>query len=127
LALSSRVHGPSSVGATFIAQFVTKRGLNTQLLTSTISPVELWAFSTTTEDVRIRDALYQEIGPVAARRVLSDQFPRGSATSEIDLELKNDPSKTIAMVCDQIVKGLIARYRKDQRRRQLLDVETDFL
>ncbi len=127
LALSSRVHGPTSMGATFIAQFVTKRGMNTQLLTSTISPVELWAFSTTTEDVRIRDALYQEIGPVVARQLLAEQFPKGSSTHEIELELKNDPGKTISMVCDEIVQGLVKRYRKMERRRQLLDVGTDFL
>jgi len=45
-ALKNRVHGPSEVGATFLAQFATKAGMNTQLLTSTLGPIELWALST---------------------------------------------------------------------------------
>lgn len=126
-ALSTRVHGPTSHGSTFIAQFVTKRGMNTQLLTSTISPVELWAFSTTTEDVRIREALYREIGPVSARQLLAEQFPKGSATDEIEAELKNDPTKTIGNVCDDVVKVLVDRYRRQLRRKKLVDIGTDFL
>lgn len=127
VALTTRVHGPTSVGATFIAQFVTKKGLNTQLLTSTISPVELWAFNTTTEDVRIREALYQEIGPKAARQMLAVHFPKGSATDEIDAKVKNDPSLTVGDVCEEFTQMLITHYRKQQRRKQRFDIETDFL
>ncbi len=116
VALSTRVHGPTSVGSTFIAQFVTKKGTNTQLLTSTISPVELWAFNTTTEDVRIRDALYQDLGPVAARRLLASRFPKGSATDEIEQELKRDPTATISKVCQQYIDQLRTEYKRQQRQ-----------
>lgn len=119
LALATRVHGPSSEGATFIAQFVTKRGMNTQLLTSTISPVELWAFNTTVEDVSIRDRLYQAIGPVAARRLLADRFPRGSATEEIEMILKNDSSATVNSVCDAFIEEITNNYRRIMRNKKV--------
>lgn len=112
VALSNRVHGPSSEGATFIAQFVTKRGMNTQLLTSTISPVELWGFNTNTEDVFIREALYKEIGPQAARRLLAERFPRGSAAKELEVELKTNPTATIAEICDEVIQDLISEFRR---------------
>jgi intracellular multiplication protein IcmB len=126
VALSNRVHGPSSKGATFIAQFVTKKGMNTQLLTSTISPVELWAFNTTTEDVFMRDALYKEVGPVAARRLLAEHFPKGSAAEDVEAELKGDPSATIAEICDRIVKQLVTQHRKNKKfqgRSSLTDLD----
>jgi len=63
LALKTRVHGPRAGGATFLAQFATKQGINLQLLTSTIGPIELWAFSTTSEDMQIRNKLYKSLGP----------------------------------------------------------------
>ena len=116
MALTNRVHGPTSEGATFIAQFVTKRGMNTQLLTSTIGPVELWAFNTTAEDVRIRDALYQVIGPVSARRLLAQKFPRGSATHEIETALKNDPTITVSAVCDKIIDDLTELHKRSQQK-----------
>ena len=118
LALSSRVHGPTSEGSTFIAQFVTKRGMNTQLLTSTISPVELWAFNTTVEDVLIRDTLYQMIGPMATRKLLADRFPKGGATDEIEMALKNDPAATAQTICNRFISEIQALYRKEQQKRK---------
>ncbi len=118
LALSSRVHGPTSEGATFIAQFVTKRGMNTQLLTSTISPVELWAFNTTVEDVLIRDTLYKLIGPVATRRYLADRFPKGGATDEIEMELKSNPAATAQSICDRFVSEIVLLHKKEQQKRK---------
>jgi intracellular multiplication protein IcmB len=87
LALKTRVHGPREGGATFLAQFATKFGINTQLLTSTLGPVELWAFSTTAEDARIRNILYQKIGPREARRVLANLFPNGSVKALVETRL----------------------------------------
>ncbi|MDX1900920.1 MAG: type IV secretion protein IcmB [Gammaproteobacteria bacterium] len=86
-ALKTRVHGPREGGATFLAQFSTKSGINTQLLTSTLGPVELWAFSTTSEDARVRNKLYQTMGPVEARRVLANLFPGGSIKSLVEARL----------------------------------------
>jgi len=86
-ALKTRVHGPHEGGATFLAQFSTKSGINTQLLTSTLGPVELWAFSTTAEDARVRNKLYQSMNPSEARRVLANLFPSGSIKSLVEKRL----------------------------------------
>lgn len=86
-ALKNRVHGPRQDGATFLAIFAIKYGNNMQLLTSTIGPIELWAFSTTTEDAMLRNKLYQALGPKEARRVLSSVFPAGSVKSIIEEKL----------------------------------------
>ena len=112
-ALLTRVHGPSSNGATFMAQFVTKQGLNTQLLTSTISAVELWAFTTTTEDVYIRDKLYSQIGPRDARALLALHYPKGSAVDEIHKRLELDPLMTIDNACENILSELMKSHRTD--------------
>jgi intracellular multiplication protein IcmB len=84
IALKTRVHGPQEGGATFLAQFATKKGTNIQLLTLTLGPVELWSFSTTSEDAILRNQLYKFLGPKEARRLLSTLFPEGTATKLIE-------------------------------------------
>jgi intracellular multiplication protein IcmB len=86
-ALKTRVHGPRAGGATFLAQFATKEGMNTQLLTNTIGPIELWAFSTTAEDASLRNKLYKRLTPGVARRVLARLFPNGSIKPIIEKRL----------------------------------------
>ncbi|MCX7121373.1 MAG: type IV secretion protein IcmB [Gammaproteobacteria bacterium] len=117
LALKSRVHGPSEAGATFLAQFATKAGMNTQLLTSTLGPIELWALNTTAEDVNIRNTLYQKIGPRQARQLLAQQFPSGSAAKALEnmyAEFKeeagflDDAGKD--GVFKQMIDGLLKQY-----------------
>ena len=87
-ALATKVHGPREGGATFLAQFSTKQGVNTQLLTSTIGPIELWAFSTTAEDAKLRNILYRRLSPIKARTLLARLFPSGSATKLIEERLQ---------------------------------------
>ncbi len=87
MALTNRVHGPRPEGATFLAQFATKFGINTQLCTSTLGPIELWAFNTTAEDTRIRNALYKRIGATETRKLLAMLYPNGSAASVVEQRL----------------------------------------
>lgn len=93
IALENRVHGPRPGGATFIAQFATKYGVNTQLITSTIGPIELWAFNTTAEDTRIRNALYERIGAAEARKLLAMMFPTGSAAKVVEERMSSIKDK----------------------------------
>lgn len=83
-ALRTRVHGPKQGGATFLVQYATKSGINIQLLTLTLGPIELWAFSTTAEDAAIRNQLYRRLGPNEARRFLAALFPNGTITKELE-------------------------------------------
>tara|TARA_R110002126_G_scaffold135987_4_gene280452 strand:- start:108511 stop:111528 length:3018 start_codon:yes stop_codon:yes gene_type:complete len=114
-ALRTQVHGPREGGGTFLAQFATKKGIYTQLLTNTIGPIELWAFSTTSTDVRVRDELYDRIGPKMARAILAHMFPGGSVAPLVEQRLlalrksggvSSDSSQSI-------LKGLIEEIVKE--------------
>ncbi len=110
-ALKNRVHGPREGGATFLAQFATKDGMHTQLLTATLGPIELWALSTTAEDVNIRNQLYQRTGPRAARRILAKRFPAGTATKVLEdryAEYKEEAGFIDDDTRSSIVQSLIA-------------------
>ena len=125
LALEKRVHGPRADGSTFLAQFATKDGINTQLITNTIGPMELWAFNTTAEDVRIRNALYEQIGASAARKILAQRYPNGSAAKEVEKRLAifegpskgelETSSKNLAnSVIEQIINEILEDYRENK-------------
>jgi intracellular multiplication protein IcmB len=82
--LVNYANGPTAKGAPFLAQFATKKGTVDQFLVSSISPIEAWAFSTTAEDVLLRNRLYLRMGPKAARHRLARAFPGGSAKETIE-------------------------------------------
>jgi intracellular multiplication protein IcmB len=127
-ALKNRVHGPRQGGGTFLVQYSTKFGVNVQLLTLTLGPIELWAFSTTAEDVIIRNTLYQKIGPVEARRFLSLLFPAGSAVKELSRRL-NVFSEEAGMISSeqkesvmgQLIKDILTTYSSDPYTSVLLE------
>lgn len=122
-ALQYNVHGPKRGGGTFMAKFSTKTGWYTMLLTSTLGPIELWAFSTTAEDVAIRNKLYQKIGPKVARKVLAAKYSGGSAGSDVEQRKEKLRSTGTliddgANVIDQIVNELVElrNYLEDRGR-----------
>lgn len=128
-ALKTRVHGPREGGSTFIAQFSTKSGLNTQLLMSTLGPIELWSFSTTVEDATVRNELYRRIGPKEARRVLATLFPTGSVKKIVERRLaafKSDKGVITDAVnqgiVTQLIEQIIAEYAKNPNIKSLADV-----
>jgi intracellular multiplication protein IcmB len=106
VALQTRVHGPREGGATFLAQFATKGGANIQLLTLTLGPIELWAFSTTVEDANVRNQLYHYLGPARARRLLATLFPSGSVTKEIQARLEKLKEEE-GLISEEVSTGAI--------------------
>lgn len=117
LALSTRVHGPRAEGATFLAQFATKLGMNTQLCTSTLGPIELWAFNTTAEDARIRNALYKKIGANETRKLLAVLYPGGSAAKVVEQRLakRKETGQKIdetaaSSVLDELIEEILQVY-----------------
>jgi intracellular multiplication protein IcmB len=127
-ALQTKVHGPRQGGGTFLVQYATKYGINVQVLTLTLGPIELWAFSTTAEDVIIRNRLYRAIGPVEARRFLASLFPSGSVTKELskrfnvaslDEGLVSTEQKET--VIDKLVKDILDSYAKDPNTTTLIE------
>lgn len=126
VALRTRVHGPRQGGATFLVQFATKSGLNIQLLTLTLGPVELWAFSTTAEDTVVRNQLYRHLGPGEARRVLAGLFPSGSVTKEIEDRLAQMKGEVGLIeedakesVMQQLITDVLEAYSKDPNVKML--------
>ncbi|HAT2139857.1 type IVB secretion system protein IcmB/DotO [Legionella pneumophila] len=126
IALRTRVHGPRQGGATFLAQFATKTGINVQLLTLTLGPVELWAFSTTAEDATVRNLLYRHLGPSEARRLLAALFPNGTVTKELEARLASMKQKAGLIEDDeregminQLVNDILDAYSKDPNVKSL--------
>lgn len=120
VALRNRVHGPRQGGATFLAQFATKTGVNVQLLTLTLGPVELWAFSTTAEDATVRNHLYRHLGPAEARRLLAALFPNGSIAKELESRMAGMKERGGLIeeeekdgIIDQLVNDILEAYSKD--------------
>ncbi len=105
-ALREYVHGPRADGATFLALIATKDKTHTQLLTATLGPIELWALSTTAEDVQVREALYHSIGPKEARRVLANVFKSGTAMKYISDKL-DEVKQSGSLINDNINKSVI--------------------
>ncbi|GGI89872.1 type IV secretion protein IcmB [Legionella impletisoli] len=125
-ALRTRVHGPRQGGATFLAQFATKQGVNVQLLTLTLGPIELWAFSTTAEDAAVRNQLYRHIGPAETRRFLATLFPSGSVTKELSARLDTLKAEGGFIeeegqmsVVEELVEDILAAYAKDPESKSL--------
>lgn len=116
------VHGPRKGGGTFLAKFKTKNGRYTQLLSFTLGPVELWAFSTTAEEVNIRDRLYKSIGASQARKVLAAIYPSPSdAREEVinrKMKMKNlhhDPTQE-KNVYEGLINDILEKYKKYHQR-----------
>ncbi|KTD40004.1 type IV secretion protein IcmB [Legionella parisiensis] len=105
-ALRTRVHGPRQGGGTFLAQYATKTGVNVQLLTLTLGPVELWAFSTTAEDATVRNHLYRHLGPGEARRLLAALFPNGSVAKELETRL-NSMKEKVGLIEDELKESIV--------------------
>jgi intracellular multiplication protein IcmB len=126
-ALRQSVRGPREGGATFLAQFATKEKNHLQLLTLTLGPIELWAFSTTVVDTALRRRLYSKLGPSEARRILGVAFPQGSAVRYIESQLQSIKEETGIIdttvsqsVLDDLADKICAAYERDENFKRLV-------
>jgi intracellular multiplication protein IcmB len=94
--------------------------MNTQLLTNTLGPIELWAFSTTAEDARLRNQLYLKLGPKETRRVLANLFPGASVKKLVESRLAKLKETTSVIqdnaglsIADQLLEEILAAYAKN--------------
>ena len=105
--------GPRAAGAPALFILGTNEGRFEQYLINTLGPIELWALSTSLEDVAIRNRLYQRIGGIRARRVLARGYPRGSARNELRrritmrTEAGEIENAALGVVVDEMVDELI--------------------
>jgi intracellular multiplication protein IcmB len=78
-----RLTGPRPSGAPVLMLLSTNEGRYEQPLINTLGPIEVWALSTSVEDVTLRNLLYTSLGAPIARQTLAQYFPGGSARTEI--------------------------------------------
>lgn len=108
-----KLTGPKSSGAPVLFVLGTVDGRYEQHLYNTLGPIELWALSTSSEDVAIRTRLYHRLGAHRARQMLAANFPGGSARGEIkrriiDAAEKGETrSSALTAVIDGIVQELV--------------------
>lgn len=81
--IKGKLTGPRAGGAPCLLVMSTNDGRYEQHLINTLGPIELWALSTSAEDVVIRTRLYARLGAQRARQVLAANFPGGTARTEI--------------------------------------------
>ena len=116
--IRNRLTGPRAGGAPCLLVLGTTDGRYEQHLINTLGPIELWAFSTSAEDVAMRNRLYSRLGAAQARRLLAANFPGGSARSEIrrrvaDLADKGDVEKaSVSAVINEMVTDMIDSVQK---------------
>lgn len=109
-----RLTGPKAGGAPALLVLGTTEGRYEQHLINTLGPIELWALSTSAEDVAIRGRLYKKLGAGRARQLLASVFPGGSARNEIKRRvlMKADSGEAKAAatsaVIEEIVEELVA-------------------
>jgi intracellular multiplication protein IcmB len=104
-----RLTGPRSSGAPALLVLGTTDGRYEQHLINTLGPIELWALSTSAEDVIIRNRLYTKLGASRARQMLAAAFPGGSARSEIKRRIfaLSEEGETQAAAMSQIIEEII--------------------
>ena len=117
-----RLTGPRPSGAPVLLLLSTNEGRYEQHLVNTLGPIELWALSTSAEDVDLRSRLYAALSATRARRVLAQFFPGGSARQEIRrrIVLRTEKgeieSSAQSVVIDEIAQELIAHAHNESSR-----------
>jgi intracellular multiplication protein IcmB len=87
-----RLGKPTAAGARFAAIFKAGSDPVQQVLMLTLGRYAIWAFSSTTEDATVRDALYERIGPKRTLEILSARFP-GGVKAEIERQCLEGTNK----------------------------------
>ncbi len=111
--LRHRLTGPAADGAPVFAALDVKGGQVRQLVTHRLGAAEIWAYSTTAEDVALREELSLRVGPTRARSILAAEWPGGSARKAIQRlrEAAADSGNA-----GEIIAGLAAELAADPGR-----------
>jgi intracellular multiplication protein IcmB len=117
-----RLTGPKSIGAPCLLVMGTTSGRYEQHLYNTLGPIELWALSTSAEDVAIRNRLYGFLGASRARQMLANNYPGGSARNEIrrrvlaNSEGGDSRQAMISAVIEEIVNEMVEESKEAQEQ-----------
>lgn len=120
-----KLTGPKAHGAPVLFVLGTTEGRYEQFLFNTLGPIELWALSTSSEDVAIRNRLYRRLGAGRARQILAAAFPGGSARSDIKrrVMMKSESEKEsrtalTSVVIEEIVEELVQKSQEAQEEHE---------
>ena len=83
-----------------------------QLVVNAPGPQELWALNTRPVDVALRRRVQARLGPAAARRVLAEAFPAGSASAEVEQAALEARRTSVREVLDAIADRLAGGKRE---------------
>jgi intracellular multiplication protein IcmB len=117
-----RLTGPRPSGAPVLLLLSTNEGRYEQHLVNTLGPIELWALSTSAEDVDLRNQLYIALGAGQARQVLARFFPGGTARQEIRrrvvlrTEKGEVESSATGVVIEEMTAELVAHAHSDSAK-----------
>lgn len=109
--IRSRLNGPTPAGAPFVFSVNTVNGTFSQFLLSTISPIEMWSFTSTHEDVLVKKKLGEEVGFKRARRILAKEYPSG--VKKVIENLVKDPMQPEEVLQDvygYLVNKMLKKY-----------------
>lgn len=114
-----KLTGPKASGAPALFVLGTTEGRYEQFLINTLGPIELWALSTSAEDVALRTRLYDKLGAGRARQMLAAAYPGGSARSDIKRRvlMKSEKSRDsrgalTSTIIEEIVIELVEKSEK---------------
>lgn len=85
--------GPEGSSMLYIGQLISETAPKIeQVLRLTLGPTEIWAYSTTPQDVSLRKRMSDKIGLSNALAILSTAYPKGSAKADIQKVLADNAS-----------------------------------
>lgn len=127
--IRTKLTGPKSIGAPCLFVLGSTDGRYEQHLYNTMGPIELWALSTSAEDVAIRNRVYLKLGASRGRQMLAASFPGGSARNEIRRrvlsrsESGESRGAMISAVIEEIVNEIVDASKLAQKEESVARVK----
>jgi len=123
--IRTKLTGPKSIGAPCLFVLGSTDGRYEQHLYNTLGPIELWALSTSAEDVAIRNRVYLKLGASRGRQMLAASYPGGSARNEIRRRVLSKSeggesrSAMISEVINEIVQEIVDASKLAQKEESI--------
>lgn len=125
-ALRTHVNGPVPGEGSTMLYLASIKGQQTPKVEHpirlTLGPVEMWAYSTTHEDVILRRKLTEKVGLSNALSILSEEYPNGAKEYIETKKLEDSGNEYLSTdeesdnVYDIIIGELMVKYRKKLKR-----------
>lgn len=107
--ISRKLTGPTKKGAPFLVQMKMKGGIHEHFGYLTMGPQKVWAFSTTPEDVMLREKLMDMIGVEEALKVLGVMYPGGSVKEIIETKVRQKAEQRFSEEEDDETRMMVDR------------------